>query len=126
QASTVYVCHIELRAKDTSEVQQQALQLAQLRNTLRHEIEAGRTAYRALLKAPGEQEDDDEQRDVADEFSPAPAPQEKRTQALAAKIRTAQATVETAPAEEPPQEKSLKKPAEKQAWDDDPEPGANG
>lgn len=72
QSSTVYVCHIELRAKDVQAVQQQALQMAQLRNTVAAEIQTARATYRAMIEAPAEEQDNDEQAEVQQEFHPPP------------------------------------------------------
>lgn len=65
---TVYVCHVELRAKDVEEVQKQALAMAQMRQTVASEIQAARATYRAMLEAPAENEDDEEQAEVQQEF----------------------------------------------------------
>jgi len=70
--STVYVCHVELRASDLAEVQRQALQLAQARAALRGADEVA-ASYRAMLQAPGD-ESEEEQAEVQQEFYPAAEP----------------------------------------------------
>lgn len=66
KSTTVYTCHLELRAKDLVEVQTKALEAARIRNEL-----GGRSPvpYRALISAPGsESESPGEQAEVYDEF----------------------------------------------------------
>lgn len=70
KATTVFVVHIELRGADLNAVQQQALQFAQVRVQNERQLRAVRTEYLKLLRAPGEDEDEDEQSDVAEEFDP--------------------------------------------------------
>jgi hypothetical protein len=70
KSSTVYVVHIELRGTDLNAVQQQALQMAQVRLKNAKELATVGQQYRALLSAPGENEDPEEQADVAEEFHP--------------------------------------------------------
>jgi hypothetical protein len=68
-ASTVYCCHVELRATDLLSVQRKALELAQMRKTLSGDYD--HAAYRAMIEAPaGDQETDDQQAEVAEEFHP--------------------------------------------------------
>lgn len=64
----VYCAHVELRAKDVTEVQRTAIEAAQLRRALG----TGKTeeAYRLMLKAPAVEEDEEEQAAVAAEWSP--------------------------------------------------------
>ena len=69
-ASTVYVCHVELRASDLADVQQQALAAAQARAALRGQDDI-RAQYRAMLTAPGD-EPLEEQAEVQAEFYPDP------------------------------------------------------
>jgi hypothetical protein len=73
-ASTVYCCHIELRAADILEIQKQAIASAQMRLNVRKAI-----AYRALITPPAEDEDDGEQAEIGQEFhpevEPVPVPQ---------------------------------------------------
>jgi hypothetical protein len=69
QPTFAWVCHIELRAKDVQAVQQQALEMAQLRNTVATQIHEARQTYRAMIQEPGE-EDVDEQAEVQQEFMP--------------------------------------------------------
>lgn len=68
--STVYCCHVELRAKDLLTVQRQALEAAQMRKALT----AGRDLdgdYRKLIHAPAaDDESEEEQAEVAQEFHP--------------------------------------------------------
>lgn len=67
-SSTVYVCHVELRARDVQEVQRQALEAANLRAQVGAAVD-----YRALVSPPaGDDEDDEEQSDVGLEFHPEP------------------------------------------------------
>lgn len=68
--STVYCAHIELRAADIVAAQRGALETAQLRAQLAGEVGEANKRYRAMLKAPAEDEDDDEQAAVANEFHP--------------------------------------------------------
>lgn len=70
KATTVYVVHVELRGADLSEIQKQVLQLASAQLQNRKQLAAVQREYVALLKAPGEDEDEDEQADVVDEFHP--------------------------------------------------------
>jgi hypothetical protein len=68
-ASTVYCCHVELRASDLLGAQKKALELAQMREAL----SGGRALpeYRTLLLPPAsETESDEEQAEVAEEFYP--------------------------------------------------------
>ena len=66
--STVYCCHVELRAADVLAVQQQALRVAELRRALNGGVEDP-AQYRLLLAPPaGDQETVEEQAEVADEF----------------------------------------------------------
>ena len=59
-SSKVYCCHVELRAQDIGLLQQQALDAARMRA----ELGTSRTAYRAMISAPA---DDDETEDEAAE-----------------------------------------------------------
>lgn len=69
-SSTVYCCHVELRAADLLSVQRKALELAQMRNALSGGADIN-SAYRALITAPaGDHETPEEQAEVADEFYP--------------------------------------------------------
>ena len=66
-SSTVYCCHVELRARDLLDVQAQAMLVSQRRNALAGPD--GGSAYRALIEPPaGDQETDKEQAEVAQEF----------------------------------------------------------
>jgi hypothetical protein len=69
-SSTVYVVHVELRGPDLSAVQQQAIQIAHTRNANVAQLRAAQAEYLKLLKAPGEDEGEEEQEDVAAEFHP--------------------------------------------------------
>ena len=69
KATTVYVVHVELRGNNLQEVQAQALQLAQYRVAHHRQIAASQAEFRKLLRAPGVDEDDVEQEDVASEFT---------------------------------------------------------
>jgi hypothetical protein len=64
QTTTVYCCHVELRAKDINTVQQQALEMARMRNALSGELEQTRVRYKAMLEAP------EDEGAIADEFQP--------------------------------------------------------
>lgn len=70
-ASTVYVCHLELRGEDLNSLQKRALELLQTRTANFKALQEQTRQYRALLAAP-EVEDDDEQADAAEEFHPGP------------------------------------------------------
>lgn len=72
KATTVYVVHVELRGSDLGEIQRQAVQLAQMRLTNARQLQAAKQEYLRLLRAPGENEPEDEQADVAEEFHPGP------------------------------------------------------
>jgi hypothetical protein len=66
KASTVYCCHVELRAADVMSVQRQALEALQMRKALgTGDIDA---AYRALVQRPGENESQAEMADIDAEF----------------------------------------------------------
>jgi hypothetical protein len=69
-ATTVYVVHVELRGADLNAVQQHVIQAAQLEVQTGRALVAARSEYQKLLRAPGEDEDEDEQADVAEEFHP--------------------------------------------------------
>lgn len=68
--TTVYCCHVELRAADLLSVQQQALQMAQMRKA----VELGdydHQEYKALLEPPaGDHETAQDHADISDEFHP--------------------------------------------------------
>lgn len=70
QPTTVYVVHVELRGADLNAVQQHVIQAAQLEVRTGRALVAARSEYQKLLRAPGEDEDEDEQADVAEEFHP--------------------------------------------------------
>lgn len=65
QASTVYCCHVELRASDISAVQRQAIEAAQLRAQVRASLGG---YVPPNLPAPGVDESDEEQAEIAAEF----------------------------------------------------------
>ena len=65
-ATTVYVCHVELRARDLEQVQAAALRAAEMRRRLGNND----AEYRALLQAPGVGETDEDQADISGEFYP--------------------------------------------------------
>jgi len=77
--TTVYVVHVELRGVDLAAIQQQAAQLTQVRVANARQIEAARSEYRLMLRAPGESESAEEQEEVADEFSPEPPAEDAAT-----------------------------------------------
>lgn len=68
KASTVYCCHVELRAANLIAAQRQALQLAQMRRAVAG-VDDGKT-YRALIAAPAMNESPEEEAEVAAEFHP--------------------------------------------------------
>jgi len=88
--TTVYVVHVELRGADVNEIQRQAVQLAQMRRDNALAVRAARREYVAMLRAPGVDESDVEQADVAEEFHPpsdvtvTPAEPARLTEALLA------------------------------------------
>jgi hypothetical protein len=63
---TVYVCHVELRAKDIESVQRKALDAAKLRRELGFDDRA----YRAMLTLPAHHETEQEQAAIAAEMYP--------------------------------------------------------
>ncbi|KKS83115.1 MAG: hypothetical protein UV58_C0001G0042 [Candidatus Wolfebacteria bacterium GW2011_GWC1_43_10] len=65
--TTVYVCHVELRAQDVASAQRLALDAIEARERLGARVETARAQYRALLTAP---ESDDEIAAVEEEFYP--------------------------------------------------------
>jgi len=69
EKSTVYCAHIELRAKDVLDAQRTALESAKMRGTLVGEVAELNRSYRAMLTAPAD-ETDEEQEAIADEFHP--------------------------------------------------------
>lgn len=76
KASTVYVCHIELRGPDLLKLQQDAVQVMSYRVANREQVAQLETQYRALLTAPGE-ESQRETSDVVAEFHPDEQPEEE-------------------------------------------------
>jgi hypothetical protein len=92
-SSKVPVIHIELRGQDLNQIQQLALQQAQLRIKNERELSATAQEYVKLLKAPGQDEPEEEQADVAEEF--APGPENARTENGQEK-KAAEQTVEVA------------------------------
>jgi len=70
KATTVHVVHIELRGENLSAIQQMALQSAQVRIQNERQLRSVRSEYLKLLRAPGVDEDEEEQADVAEEFDP--------------------------------------------------------
>jgi hypothetical protein len=113
KATTVYVCHLELRAQDILGMQRNLLEQEDMRLRI---LGTGDTnaSYRALIAAPAaDTETDDEQEDVAAEFAPEPEAQEETdrkaaTAKLTEKLKGNAAPVDFGP---PPME---------------PEPGSNG
>ncbi len=67
-ATTVYVIHVELRGADLNAVQQKVIEAAQLEITTGKALLATRSEFQKLLRAPGEDESEEEQEDVATEF----------------------------------------------------------
>lgn len=75
KATTIYVVHLELRAKDLADVQRMALTAARYRADNAREIDAARRAYAVQLLPPAsEYEPDEEQEAVQAEFCPEPEP----------------------------------------------------
>lgn len=64
-ASTVYCCHVELRAADIQAVQRDAIAASQMRAKVRASI-----GYQALLAPPALDETPEEQAEIAQEFHP--------------------------------------------------------
>lgn len=68
KTSTVYCCHVELRAKDLLSVQRQALEVAQMRRQLSDGRDPDR-AYRELIRPPaGDHETEEEIDEVVQEY----------------------------------------------------------
>lgn len=68
--TTIFVCHVELRGSDLHELQQRALQQAQFETQHVVAIRKSDQIYKAMLKAPGDDETPDEIDDVTTEFAP--------------------------------------------------------
>lgn len=68
--STVYVCHVELRAKNLSEIQRKAIEASQTRQNLSLILKSVNPEYQAMLSPPGADEDELEVIDIADEYYP--------------------------------------------------------
>lgn len=66
--TTVYCCHIELRAKDIVTAQTQVMHTREMRAAMSGGCDP--SAYRALLRSPGVDEYDSEAEEVAQEFHP--------------------------------------------------------
>jgi hypothetical protein len=64
--TTVYCCHVELRAKDIQAVQRMALDAMAMRRRLGHDD----AAYRKMISLPAHNESDDEQAEIQTEFYP--------------------------------------------------------
>lgn len=113
-ASTVYCCHVELRAKDLLSVQQKALELAQMRKALAGDDGAIRTAYRALIEAPAnDHETAAEQEEIAAEFYPEDVDAEHVDQAtgeLKDGVHKLRGKPQVIPAEPTPEPLAAKKP----------------
>jgi len=69
QPTTVYVVHAELRGAGLAELQAQAVKQMTFMVDNRQRLMAAQAQYKQLLAAPGE-ENEDEAKDVADEFAP--------------------------------------------------------
>ena len=63
-ATTVYVCHVELRAADVAAVQKAALEAAQIRRQLGFRDDE----YQRIVQLPAHNETAEEQADIAAEF----------------------------------------------------------
>ena len=75
-STTVYCCHVELRAKDIQEAQQIALDAARMRQ----QIAAPQDSYHALIATPGSAaESEIEQAEVAQEFHSESLPHDPET-----------------------------------------------
>jgi hypothetical protein len=107
--TTVYVVHLELAGTDLGEVQRLALERRRHELDYAKEMAATERQYRALLKAPGVDEDEIEADDVSSEFHPpepaaaslAPAPGQGKLDALTTKLATP-AAIAVAPADPDP------------------------
>lgn len=69
-ATTVYVCHVEIRGADLITVQQNVIEAARVEIATDRQLQGVRREYLALLSAPGENESDEDQEDVNAEFAP--------------------------------------------------------
>lgn len=65
-ATTVFCCHLELRAADIQELQRKALEAAEMRRRLKHDD----SQYRRMISLPAHDETPEEQAEIADEFYP--------------------------------------------------------
>ena len=85
-ATTVYVCHLELRAQDVLAMQRNLLEQEDMRKRITGQSGPD-PGYRALIAAPAsDTETDDEQEEVAAEFSPEPEAEEVERMAATAKL----------------------------------------
>lgn len=64
----VYIVRAEMRGDNLNQIQQQALQLAQMRLTNAKHLRAARSEYLKLLSAPGDDETEEEQASISAEF----------------------------------------------------------
>lgn len=70
-STTVYCCHVELRAKDMAEAHQLAIDAAEMRGRIK-----AAPGYKELVQAPASDEESDaEQAEVQEEFHPPEVPQ---------------------------------------------------
>lgn len=122
--TTVYVVHVELHAKDLNDVQAKALQAAQYRTQHHRQIQEAQRQYVAMLKAPGEDEPDEEVADVSDEFHP-PAVKDRAPEDRPAdpwdSFTATKRTVEQLPGEE---DEPLEDPEREPGADEDEPPPA--
>jgi hypothetical protein len=67
KATTVYCCHVELKAADITQVQQDAMAAAEARRALANGLDID-AQYKRLVAAPGVGETPEEEREIAEEF----------------------------------------------------------
>jgi len=77
--TTVYVVHVEIIAENIPDIHQRALDVAAHRAQNYKQIREATKQYKQLLAAPGENESDFEQAEIAQEFHPEHVPASERT-----------------------------------------------
>lgn len=68
--TTVYVVHVELRGAEMKAIQEQALVQMKYAVEFKGQMLASQAQYRKMLAAPGENESEDDAKDITDEFHP--------------------------------------------------------
>jgi hypothetical protein len=103
KASTVYVCHCELRAHDLNALQREVIQLAQVSASNSRELLALKSDLERIVNR---EEDEDEQADVASEFHPERSDEKAPTITITVPAAPSSSTpppaTESAPAAAPP------------------------